>query len=256
MNDVGVPSLDRIAMAVGEGLLRAAERTGKDLGPLESQEWLDSFSDCEPIELQRAFANFSLHSPFSPSISSIRQEIERARFGGVSGGWILVQSAARACATHSAWFMFVFEHPAIHFSVESLGGWTRVMRELRSSEKAGYVRRDFFKAWEDYRPSVPYPAGIGEFDGSNAVVIGHHARALAVYRNGVKLGSAFAPGTEALRDTPWSLPSNRAEGWPDELRTHHLAPAPRPPVRASAAWFDEFSTEGSKLFGPDADSTT
>lgn len=237
-----------VVLAVGECLCQVAERSGKEFSALEVTEWCTSFAGCDPLELRQAFDNFVLHSPFAPSMASIRQELDRLRFGGISGAWILVQKTALACEGGS--FFIVFEHAAIHFAIEVLGGWSRTIRLVRDIERVGFTRRDFMNAFEDYRASNPYPAGLGTFNGHNAVLIGHRGRALDIYRRGTKPGAAFFPGAEALQPQIELLPGQRAEAWPDQLRLDHMATPSGPPNYVSPAWLDDMPWEISSAQWP------
>ena len=237
MKPLAIRPSDAVVRVVGESLCLVAERTGKEFGDLEVTEWCASFAACDPVELRQAFDNVSLHSPFAPSPASVFQELDRLRFGGVSGAWLLVRKTALDCAGGD--FFVVFEHAGIHFAVEVLGGWSGTISLVRDSKRAGFAQRDFEKAFRDYRTPNSYPAGLGTFNGRNAVLIGHRGRALDVYRRGVKLGQAFFLGAEALQPQITLLPWERPESWPDQLEVGHMAAQPGPPIYVSPVWLDE-----------------
>lgn len=222
---------------IAESLCRASERTGKDFGELEVTEWCAFFSGFGALELRQAFENVSLHSPFAPTMAAVRQELDRLRFGGVSGAWLMVQKTAGKCRGDD--FLIVFEHPAIHFAVEVLGGWRTLIQLVKDSRQLGFTRTAFERAFRDYQPTLPYPAGLGSFDGCNAVLIGHRGRALGVYRGGVKAGQAFHLGADALEEQVRLHPGQRSRSWPDDLGPGHMAAPPGPPIVVSFPWEDQ-----------------
>lgn len=226
-----------VVRIVGECLCLVAERTGKEFGELEATEWCAAFADCDPIELRQAFDNFALNSPFAPSMAAIYQELYRLRFGGISGAWLMVQQAAKECSYRE--FFIVFEHPAIHFAVDVIGGWFKTTQWVRDIERVGFARRDFMKAFEDYRPSVRYPAGLGGFNGRNAVLIGHQGRALEVYRRGIKQGHGSFPGIEVLKPQVELRFGEALEVWPERLGEEHMAEPPGPPIHVPPPWWGD-----------------
>jgi hypothetical protein len=195
--------------------------------------------------LRQAFDNFTLSSSFAPSVAAIFQELHRLRFGGISGAWLMVEQAARECSDRH--FFIVFEHPAIHFSIDVIGGWSKTIQLVRDIDRVGFARRDFMKAFEDYRPSVRYPAGLGGFNGRNAVLIGHRGRALEVYRRGVKQGRGFFPGIELLQPQVEVTVGQSLDTWPEQLGREHLAAPPGPPIYVSPAWWQDATTTASAV---------
>jgi hypothetical protein len=243
MKPVAVRPSDAVVQVVSECLCLAAERTDKEFGELEITEWCASFAACDPLELRQAFDNLAVHSRFAPNMASVREELDRLHFGGVSGAWLLVQRTARECGGDD--FLVVFEHPAIHFAVEVLGGWRSTISLVRNDKRVGFAQSAFEKAFGDYRIPNSYPAGLGAFNGFNAVLIGHRGRALDVYRRGVKPGQAFFPGAEAFQPQLTLLPWQRPESWPDQLEESHMAPPPGPPIYVCPDWLDEKTTGNS-----------
>lgn len=237
MKPMALRPSDAVVQVVAECLCLVAERTDKEFGDLEVTDWCASFAACDPLELRQAFENVALHSRFAPSKASVREELDRLRFGGVSGAWLLVQKTALDCADGD--FFVVFEHAGIHFAVEVLGGWRTTIALVRDNKRVGFAQSSFVKAFQDYRAPNRYPAGLGSFNGSNAVLIGHRGRALDVYRRGVKPGQAFFLGAEALQPQIRLLPWERPESWPDQLEVDHMAAPPGPPIYVSPDWLDE-----------------
>jgi hypothetical protein len=226
-----------IIQVIGQCLCLAAERTGKEFGNLEAQEWCSTFADCDPVELRQAFDNCTLNSHFAPSMAAIHQELQRLRFGGVTGAWLMVQQAAAESRCRD--FFVVFEHPGIHFSIEAVGGWFKVAREIRKIERAHFTRLEFITAFENYRPTMPHPAGLGTFTGKNAVLIGHRERALRVYRTGVKRDEGLFAGVEILRPQVELNSWERPVDWPDQLKPENMAAPPGPPLHKSLPWMEE-----------------
>jgi hypothetical protein len=224
-----------VVRVVTECLCEVAERTGKEVGALEMAKWYQAFAVCQPFELREAFDNHALTSPYAPSMAAIRQELDRSRFGGISGAWLMVREAALACAGGN--FLIVFEHAAIHFAIEVIGGWHSVIRLVRDADTVSFTRRDFMRAFENHRPSVGYPAGLGAFNGVNAVLIGHRERALEVYRRGAKAGAACYSGIDILRPQVELFPGQRLQAWPAQLGAEHMAPPPGPPVETTPSWW-------------------
>lgn len=237
-----------VVRVVGECLCLVAERTGKEFGQLEAAEWCASFADCDPLELRQAFDNFALNSPFAPSMAAIYQELYRLRFGGISGAWLMVQQAAKECSDRE--FFIVFEHPAIHFAIDVIGGWSKTIQMVRDIERVGFARRDFKMAFEDYRPSVGYPAGLGGFNGRNAVLIGHRGRALEVYRRGMKRGRGLFPGIEVLQPQIELRFGEVLEMWPERLGEEHMAAPPGPPIHVPPPWWEDTSLPVPPIAGP------
>lgn len=242
-----------VVRIVGECLCLVAERTGKEFGELEATEWCAAFADCDPLELRQAFDNFALNSPFAPSMAAIYQELYRLRFGGISGAWLMVQQAAQECFDRH--FFIVFEHPAIHFSVDVIGGWSKTIRLVRDIERVGFARRDFMEAFEDYRPSLSYPAGLGGFNGRNAVLIGHQGRALEVYRRGIKQGHGSFPGIEVLKPQVELHFGEVLEVWPERLGEEHMAEPPGPPIHVPPPWWMDTSIPVPSFASPGDNAT-
>ncbi|MFT7723983.1 MAG: hypothetical protein QM788_14340 [Roseateles sp.] len=236
MSRVTVKPSPSVVRVVTECLCEVAERTGKEVGALEMAKWYEAFAVCQPSELREAFDNYALASPFAPSMAAIRQELDRSRFGGISGAWLMVREAALACADRN--FFVIFEHAAIHFSIEVIGGWHSVIRLVRDPGSVSFARRDFMKAFEDHRPSISYPAGLGGFNGVNAVLIGHRERALEVYRHGAKRGAACFSGIDILQPQVELLPWQHLQDWPAHLGPEHMAAPPGPPVRITPTWWE------------------
>jgi hypothetical protein len=217
-----------IIKVIGQCLCLAAERTGKEFGELEAKEWCSTFAYCDPIELRQAFDNCSVNSTFAPSMAAIHQELERLRYGGVAGAWLMVQQVAveRLCRD----FFIVFEHPGVHFSIEAVGGWFKVVREIREIKSAQFIRREFITAFKDYRSTMRHPAGLGTFTGKNAVLVGHRQRALEVYRTGTKAGEGLFSGVEVLKPRVELNAWDSHVVWPDELGPEHFAAPPGSPI--------------------------
>jgi len=220
------PASPAVVRVIGQCLCLVAERTGKEFGELDAAAWCKSFADCDPVELQQAFDSFSVHSPYAPSPANIHQELQRLRFGGVSGAWTMVEQAAMA--TSDGYSFLVFEHAAIHFAIDSIGGWFRLRRQIRDKDRHGLLRRDFMTAFEDYRPAVPHAAGMGSFNGRNAVLIGHRERALQVYRTGFKYGKSSIAGVDLLWSQGRVVDERETIVWPDQLEEKHMAQPPKP----------------------------
>lgn len=215
-----------VVSAIAQGLCLVAERTGKKVEPMEAETWCRAFAGCDPDELRQAFDSLAMNSFFPPTIAGMHHELQRLRFGGVSGAWTMVQQAA--VSSRSSYCFIVFEHPAIHFAIESIGGWFQLGRQIRDIERISFIRRDFTSAFEDYRPSLPHVAGMGSFNGTNAVLLGHRGRALEVYRSGVKRGRRSVPGMELLMsDTRYHNEPKDTE-WPEQLEDKHLEKPHKP----------------------------
>jgi hypothetical protein len=250
MSRVATRPSSAIVRVVTECLCEVAERTGKEISALEMAKWYQAFAVCQPLELREAFDNHALTSSYAPSMAAIRQELDRSRFGGISGAWLMVREAALACSDGN--FFIVFEHAAIHFSIEVIGGWNAAMRMVRDANGVSLARRDFMRAFEDHRPSVGYPAGLGSFNGANAVLIGHRERALDVYRHGAKEGAACFPGVGTLRPQVELLPWERMQLWPAQLSEQHMAKPPGPPTHVKPGWWgDEWTSPAPNISRPD-----
>ena len=220
-----------VAIAIGEALTQAAARTGRSVDDLTMRQWLQAFANCEADEIRQAFWTFALHKGQQPTVADIVSELDPLRFGGVSGAWMHAFHAAREARSGGDTFFVVFEHAAIHFAIEATGGWRHFQEQVRRPDGLGYLRRDFFAAFEDYRPGNRYPAGFGYFTGHNAVFIGHPERAHGVYKRGSKSSTVVVPGLEILRGVEYLNPGDPPHQLPSEMLPSHLAPRPEPPIR-------------------------
>jgi hypothetical protein len=210
-----------LVRVIGQCLCDAAERTGREVGQLEAAAWCRAFADCDPVELRQAFDSFAVHGRVPLSMSAIHQELQRLQFGGVSGAWAMVHQAAKE-SFYGHCFV-VFEHPAMHFAIDAVGGWFQLTRQIKDMDRVGFIQRDFVKAFEDYRSSLPHSAGMGSFNGENAVLIGHRARALRVYRTGVKDGRSGVAGIDLLRSHARGAAYTETILWPEQLEPEHMA---------------------------------
>ena len=131
MNRVTVKPSPSVVRVVTECLCEVAERTGKEVGALEMAKWYEAFAVCQPFELREAFDNHALTSPFAPSMAAIRQELDRSRFGGISGAWLMVREAALACAGRTRHPLFHRGHRGVAFG-DSAGPRSR-QRLIRST---------------------------------------------------------------------------------------------------------------------------
>lgn len=226
MSHLTSPASTEVVRVIGQSLCLVSEQTGKEFGELEASAWCKSFADCDPVELKQAFDSFALHSPFAPSPANIHQELQRLRFGGVSGAWTMVRQAAEQSLY--GYCFVVFEHSAIHFAIDAIGGWFQLRRQIKNMDRVGLLRRDFVTAFEDYRPSLPHSAGMGSFNGHNAVLIGHKDRALQVYRTGVKYGQSGIVGVELLRTLANPDLQQNSAVWPEQLGDEHMEQPPEP----------------------------
>lgn len=181
-------------------------------------------------------------------MAAIYQELYRLRFGGISGAWLMVRQAAKECADRE--FFIVFEHAAIHFAVDVIGGWSKTTQLVRDIERAGFAWRDFKMAFEDYRPSVRYPAGLGGFNGRNAVLIGHRGRALEVYRRGIKQGRGSFPGIEVLQPQIELRFGEVLKVWPERLGEEHMTAPPGPPIHVPPPWWMDTSIPVPSIASP------
>lgn len=187
-------------MTVGECLTVASSLSGAKFDPLAMKVWIKQLAAYPAPEIHKAFSNWwASTTDRMLTVAAIVREIERARYGGPSGLWMYASSAAKCAAYASGWHLVVFEHPGIHFAIETLGGWSRLKQITRDAKDASFARTEFDRGLQDYRPGLPYPAGFGHFNGENAVLIGNRERALTVYSCGLKGSDGYpVPGLELL----------------------------------------------------------
>lgn len=232
-----IPLSGAAAVAVGEALTQAAARTGRQFDELAVRQWIYALAGCEAEEVRQAFRSHAATQDHAPSIAAVLREIDRMRFGGVSGAWTQFLHAARAVRYTGGAHFVVFEHPAIHFAIESLGGWGHLQDQLRDAARVGLMRRDFIAAFDDYRVGSFFPAGFGHFSGDNVVLIGHAARALIVYRGGVKGEEhELVPGVATLYCQTRLHVGESLRNLPNELLPAHFAAPPGPPIRIPPPW--------------------
>ncbi len=241
MSQLTSPIPSAVVSVIAQCLCTVAEQTGKKVEKLEAETWCRAFADCDPDELRQAFESHALHSPYPPTMFAIHQELQLLRFGGNSGAWLMVHEAAKNSGHNH--YLFVFEHPAIHFAIESIGGWSQLTRQIKKEDRFGLIQRDFVEAFDRYRPSVRHVAGLGHFDGSNAVLIGHRGRALNVYRTGLKQGQSSVPGVDTLKSQADFGNTLKVIVWPEQLGEEHMVQArerctlpPRWPWESDEAW--------------------
>lgn len=227
------------AIVIGEALTQLASRTGRPIDEMAARQWLQAFQGYAADEVRQAFWNFTMLRSHLPTIADIASEIDRLRHGGVSGAWAHALGAAREARSARGTFFVVFEHPAIHFAIEAVGGWAHLQEQVRRADGLSYLRRDFCAAFEDYRTGIQYPAGFGYFDGHNVVLVGHAERAHLVYKRGSKSVNTLIPGLGVLRGVEYLHPGEVSRQLPCELLPTHLAPQPGEPVRGQYPWHTE-----------------
>lgn len=234
---------------LGVGLTTASSLLGIKFDTLATSAWLQQLAAFPAPEVQRAFNTWFMHATDRNfTTAAIIREIGRNRFGGISGLWTQACSAVRHPALASGWHYVVFEHPGVHFSIEALGGWDRLREITHTAKAAGFARTEFELGFQDYRPGLRYPAGLGYFNGTNALLIGDQSRALSVYRNGYKSRSECSiEGLDLLHDAPrWKI--SEPESLPEQLLPEHLSKRPDGTDRASLPWE---SIEAADDFGQD-----
>ena len=171
---------------LGRWLMLCSSSTGKALDNPVVVHWVTKFKKYPAEKIHQAFDSWTQHNRSFPTVADILQEINRLEFGGWIGAWIRVCEAARAQKRTSTLFYVVFEHPAIHFAVQSLGGLADVGKALASPTDMGYLKRDFKEAFMEYRTGGNYPPGLGYFMGQNVILVGNPERACEVFKGGTR----------------------------------------------------------------------
>lgn len=236
-------------MVLADALTKASARTGRPIDDLELQQWVHFFSGYAAEELRQAFWNFAVHETKAPTIAGIFSELQRLRFGGASGAWQHAFHAAREARSNADNFFVVFEHPAIHFAIQTLGGWSRFQDEVRRGHGLGYLSHNFITFFADYRTGLRYPAGFGHFTGGNVVLIGHADRCMTVYEGGVKNQLEAIPGLEILSGAEYPT-HGETPTLPGELLISHLARPPGKAIRQKADWETEVAPPFASLHRP------
>lgn len=184
---------------IGASLDLVTALTGHQLNDLSIQAWVKSLRSYSAKEIQQAFVSWRMRSGKFPAISDIVTEIDKHRFGGLSGAWTYAVNAARMVNSSPGLYYVVFEHPALHFAIESMGGLAILKSVISTPDNRSFIRRDFDRSFLDYRPGLLYPAGFGSFNGTNVVLVGDPERARTVYANGQhSRNDCCTPGLEVL----------------------------------------------------------
>lgn len=211
-------------LALAECLTSISSLYGRTYEERTVRVWLDALRDFQPDEITSAFRSYLRHHKELPSIAGVIEEINLLRYGGCHGAFRLAVKAARAFRSRGYPEFVIFETSAVHFAIETLGGWNALLLRVEDASAFSFFERDFIQAFKAYRSGIEYLAGFGPFYGGNVKLVGDPGRACEVYRNGQK-------------------EKEHSSGWPEsaELRinghiTLTLAPFP-----------DELSTENMEL---------
>lgn len=95
---------------------------------------------------------------FVPKIGDLTRALEGTKTDRAQLAWGRVLEAA---ASIGAYTDVVFDDPAIHATVEDLGGWTKICRS--ETKELGYLQHRFCESYRAYagRDSFGYPAVLG-----------------------------------------------------------------------------------------------
>lgn len=187
--------------ALAECLTSVSQVSGRTYDERTVRVWLDALRDFHPDEIISAFRSHLLHRKELPSIAGVIDEINLLRYGGCYGAFRLAVKAARTFGNRGYPEFVIFEASAVHFAIETLGGWKALLRQVEDTSAFSFLERDFIQAFKAYRSGIEYLAGFGPFYGGNVKLVGDPGRACEVYRNGLKEKehSSEWPGGAELR---------------------------------------------------------
>lgn len=187
------------AKALSECVTLLAEYYRHDVTPPTAKLWIEKLRQFDALQIRAAFDHWIEHESRFPAISDVLALIKLNTLGGPHAQWIRAFKVAQSGAFDHRYV--VFDHPGIHFSIESMGGLRMLKRRLRAESDFSFAKRDFTAALAEYRAGQAYVPGFGTFNGSNVVLIGDAAKALTVYAKSRQFPhDGEAPGLELLDD--------------------------------------------------------
>ena len=190
-----------------------------------AQLWLARLAGFDADLIKQAFDDWIDRETRFPCIANILELIARRTTGGPSAQWIQAYKVAQWATCPWSHYV-VFDHPATHFAISAVGGISHLQKRANDAATFSFAQRDFCKAFFEYRRGFPYPAGFGAFNGENAVLIGEHNRALAVYSAGKFSEEDEIQGLELLQNH--GVVIGRREMPPHLLPTHLFVPTAPP----------------------------
>lgn len=218
--------------ALGECVTLFAEIYQHTVKPPTAKLWVEKLGQYDADEIRTAFDDWVSRETHFPTISDVLALINRNKFGGENDQWLRAYKVAQSGPSDGRFI--VFDHPAIHFAIETLGGLKMLQRRIRSENDFSFARRDFISALNEYHDRQTYVSGFGTFNGSNAVLIGNAEHALCVFAKSRTFShEGHVPGLELLRDEPIGI---GAVELPPALLPEHLFIPYKKTALSNLAW--------------------
>lgn len=168
----------------------------RDLSTFSLSVWWQA---CQPFDMEQVKSALTAHAmdpedgKFPPMPGDLVRKLQGTHTERAMLAWGKVHDAMSSVGAYRS---VVFDDPAIHATIEDLGGWVKVVRT--DLKEIGYLQHRFCEAYKAYagRGSFPYPPLLGgdsspswawESAGLQApkpTVVGDVERARMVYRGG------------------------------------------------------------------------
>jgi len=198
---------------------------GQELSTFATGVWWQA---CQGFEFERVCKAFTRHATdpdrgqFSPKPADIVRQLSGTTADKAMIAW---GKAFDAAGRVGAYTDVVFDDPAIHATIEDLGGWCKFCRT--ETAELSYLQHRFSESYRAYvgRESFDFPRRLtGDrspdemymrrgLPAPKPAVIGDVERARQVYRLGVKGGktSVMHQALEAIEQGPVLLPTSQAQ---------------------------------------------
>lgn len=192
-------------LAILDGL---AEFFGAELSVAAKDLYLEAVAGLTPRQMTEGAAEVvrSAEYPRMPLPGELIKAVAGSREQQGQRAWAAVERLASVCGSVQC---VVFDDPAIHYAVESLGGWHRW--GLWETTETGFKRRDFLRAYDAYRPGDPVSkvlSGWGTCQANRTPVLVESGNAEALAVRGVEPLALPVPQQKAL-----PVPDGPGETW-------------------------------------------